>query len=721
MQLFENTIIQFENISDQELVLERILWISEDRSKVVLMNIMNRKKMQFPYFRSYQDLIQLIEDGVASTYNLEPDIRLIKANQEYSKRHIDNRDIKWEIIKSIVMKEPEIYYPESRGLMVREVMKITGKQRKTIHEWIKKYWFYGKSINGLLNNYFDCGVNKRQYSDKKAGPKAEDGNEYIIRDEDKENFLWAIKKFHIEQGLTITETHKKLLQHRYKTGFYREFNEMVPIVEPEKCPTLRMFRYWYQNNFNSKQKYSARYGERKAEMNARAFKGTPEENVQGPGAYYEIDSTPADVILVSLDRETVIGRAHVYFVKDVMSRMIVGVHICITPSWEEEMVALENASTNKVEYCKRFGIEITEEDWPCLHLPKFIVGDRGEHKSRNSNNLVDINVRVGNTPSYRGDFKPYIEQQFRRYNARIRESIPVSAVRKEHRERGDKNPENYAVHTIEAFSKLTILFVLEFNKSALPDEYLMTREMFEEKVELTPLGIWNWGLKKNLLHEMPRDLIRLKLLPKGEGIVTRSGITFKKMSFSSDRGFEEKWFEQESIYGQKKVVVNYDPRNCSSIFISLKDGTFEPCFLTPKFNDYRDLHFNDVKVLLSYKNKQLKQLKKQRVNIEGPLDAVAESLSLSEKEKTKEAQRGMPKSGKFKNKRLARNLDKRMTSSEDAWTTVKREEDIKQVSNEVSSNSENTNRQSEITKMTEMQLFLMSKNKERRENRGNEK
>ena len=295
-------------------------------------------------------------------------------------------------------------------------------------------------------------------------------------------------------------------------------------------------------------------------MNARAFKGTPEENVQGPGAYYEIDSTPADVILVSLDRETVIGRAHVYFVKDVMSRMIVGVNICTNPSWEEEMVALENASTNKVEYCKRFGIEITEEDWPCLHLPKFIVGDRGEHKSRNSNNLVDINVRVGNTPSYRGDFKPYIEQQYRRYNARIRESIPVSAVRKEHRERGDKNPENYAVHTIEAFSKLTILFVLEFNKSALPDEYLMTREMFEEKVELTPLGMWNWGLKKNLLHEMPRDLIRLKLLPKGEGLVTRSGIIFKKMTFSSDRGFEEKWFEQESVYGQKKVIVNYDPR-----------------------------------------------------------------------------------------------------------------------------------------------------------------
>lgn len=304
------------------------------------------------------------------------------------------------------------------------------------------------------------------------------------------------KKFHIDKSLTIKETYKKLLQSKYKTGYYREFNEMIPIVEPEKCPTERQFRYWYDKEYNSKQKYGAKYGKRKAEMNARAFIGTPEEDVQGPGAYYEIDSTPADVILVSLDRETVIGRAHVYFVKDVMSRMIVGVHICTTPSWEEEMVALENASTNKVEYCSRFGIEITEEDWPCQHLPKSIAGDRGEHKSKNSNNLVGINVRVRNTPSYRGDFKPYVEQQFRRYNARVRESMTESAVRKEYRERGDKNPENYAVHTIEAFSILTILFVLEFNKSGLPDEFVITKEMFQEKVELTPLGMWNWGLKR---------------------------------------------------------------------------------------------------------------------------------------------------------------------------------------------------------------------------------
>ena len=85
-----------------------------------------------------------------------------------------------------------------------------------------------------------------------------------------------------------------------------------------------------------------------------------------------------------------------YIVKDVFSRFIAGFHVSVAPaSTIEQMVALENTGINKVEFCKQYGIEIEEDDWPCAHLPKFLAGDRGELKAKMTENLININVDVG--------------------------------------------------------------------------------------------------------------------------------------------------------------------------------------------------------------------------------------------------------------------------------------------------------------------------------------
>lgn len=306
-----------------------------------------------------------------------------------------------------------------------------------VYSLLKKYWFYGKKVNGLLNDYFDVGVStsplKRNIN---TGPKPENGKSFIITKEDKDKFKKAIKKFHTDQGMNLRATHKHMCEEEYSDGHYRKYNELIPIVAG---PSLRQFMYWYNKEFNKKRKTAAKFGPRKAEMIARSHLKSANGDLQGPGALYETDSTPADVILVSIDHRTVIGRPHVYFVKDALNRLIAGVHVCKTPSWEEEMVALENAATDKVAYCAQFGIAINEEDWPAKHLPRYIVGDRGEMKSKNSNNLALLNVRIGNPPSYRADLKPYIEQQFRSFCMRMREVMP-GGVDKEHRVRGIKIP-----------------------------------------------------------------------------------------------------------------------------------------------------------------------------------------------------------------------------------------------------------------------------------------
>ena len=59
--------------------------------------------------------------------------------------------------------------------------------------------------------------------------------------------------------------------------------------------------------------------------------------------------------------------------------MICGIYVGLeSGSYLGAMMALLNATTDKVEFCKQYGIEIEEKDWPVHHLPESITADRGE-------------------------------------------------------------------------------------------------------------------------------------------------------------------------------------------------------------------------------------------------------------------------------------------------------------------------------------------------------
>ena len=62
-----------------------------------------------------------------------------------------------------------------------------------------------------------------------------------------------------------------------------------------------------------------------------------------------------------------------------MSRETMGVHITLeSPSWKQALMAIKNCAEDKVEFCKRFGVDITHEDWPVSCLPSVLVADNGE-------------------------------------------------------------------------------------------------------------------------------------------------------------------------------------------------------------------------------------------------------------------------------------------------------------------------------------------------------
>lgn len=668
--ILEGSLYHLSSLNGSNDIILRVLWSSEDKSKIIVMNTTNSEHMEFPYILDSEELISDIQQEKAIKLNHEPDQQIMYPTDEYLTKYIESRDAKWEMIKDIVEMEPEIYDPKVRWQLIKSVMEKLKVKENIIYDALKRYWFYGKNMNGLLNNYHNCGSKgeERVYS-KRPGRKGS----YQLTESDISYFQEAVSKYIIQGRLKFREAHQQLLENYYKKPGYRLRGVLVPIIVQSEAPTERQFRYWYYKEYPFKTRKSHKVGRRNAEKDFRALLDSNSVYVEGPGALYQIDSTPSDADVVAINGRTTIGRPTTFIVKDVFTRVVVGYHSSLKhASWiEGAMMALENAAANKVEYCKKFNVDINEEEWPAANLPREIVADRGEMKSKYPNGIVTLGIRVANTPSYRPELKAVVEQHFRIKNDMIKRILgKAGAITKEKRDPGDPDPSDTAAITFDTFNRIMIEHILAFNKMSLPRDFLVTPEMFKENVELTPNGLWEWGKKKMLLHERPTSTIHYALLPKETAKVTRFGIEFKKLCYSCEIGEEKGWFDSESIEGKSNITIAFDSRNCSQIIIQLQDASLIYCRLTPKYQEYENLCFEDVKAIFEFKNEQYKNKSNSNKQTKAEFNAITAKAIVEDVKKTKAENIGKSKSEKKSDKRSKRISEAMQRSSQAAFTAV---------------------------------------------------
>src|SRR5207247_2271913 len=85
-----------------------------------------------------------------------------------------------------------------------------------------------------------------------------------------------------------------------------------------ELPSLGQVLYWYKKLRNPTESLIAREGIRRFNLRHRALGGDAAAAASGPGAIFQIDSTPGNINLVSaLDPARLIGRPVVYFIVDV--------------------------------------------------------------------------------------------------------------------------------------------------------------------------------------------------------------------------------------------------------------------------------------------------------------------------------------------------------------------------------------------------------------------
>ena len=632
-----NSVILFE--TNQGKRYERILYYYKDI--IYLIDIYGNS---MPTTVSESFIQNGLNEGTIFVLENEP-YMIIKDEEDILPKHKAIRDKAYDAIKEIVIFEPDIYIADKRVKLVREY--VDNIHEATIMRYLKRFWQRGMHKNSLLPDYYKCG--------KVQGDKVIN-NTFTITPETIRIFNAALNRFYYNSSQkTLTLTYELMI---------KEYFSENGIVNDD-IPTLRQFRYWFNKERNIKKEVSTRQSAKRYELQHRGLTGSATEEAFGPGAIFQIDATVGDVYLVSqYNRNWIIGRPVIYTVMDVFSRCVVGINISLEgPSWIGASIALINAATDKVSFCRKYDIEINNDEWNyCSTLPEAIIADRGELEGQNIESLITaFGIKILNTSPYRGDMKGIIERYFDTLNQHTKPLMP-GTIKSQYRERGEQDYRLSATLDLKQFTQIIIKCVLYHNNHHYLKNYTRSEDMIADRVEPIPKLIWEWGIanRTGRLRTVDEDLLKLNLLPNDKATVTQHGIKFKGMLYGSKISVKERWFEKARNNGAWKVDISYDPRDMSYIYIKYEDGRkFDKCFLLEHQSRYREKAIEEITYLLEYEKMQAKASKKVELQNKINLLEDIENIIEQAKDDTKnEVEEGISKKRRIQNIRDNRNFEK---------------------------------------------------------------
>ena len=622
----------------------RIRIIEIEESYVYFVNIDANTSM--PKKELYSSLLTDIEQKEWLLIT-DPFARVVK-EEELTEVQIYKRDTDWEIIQmNCVQHMGNLLQKSGRETKIKEIATTLDVTPTKVKKILSRYWQRGMNKNAMLPDYANSGgrgKTKNLSEDKVGRPRRVTVNgEYRsginITDEIKTQFEHAINKYYRKtNNYSLKDVYHFILRDFYSDRYKENGELQYRIWEANRIPSYQQFYYWFKKFEDPKKDIEFRKSTKEYELKHRPLVSNSKVETNGPGTRFQIDATAADIYLVSsFDVNKVIGRPVVYAVVDVYSRIITGIYVGLEgQSWIGAMMALDNMIADKVEFCKQYDIEITEEQWPTYHLPEIIIADRGEFEGYSVAGLINnLNVKIENTTAYRGDLKGIVERKFRTFNGKVKQKAP-GAIQKEYRERGDIDYRLNATLNLKEFTSLIITMVLQHNHKII-DKYPMEKEMITDGIVPTPINLWNWGIqnRKGRLRTIDRNILRLNVLPREKATISRAGIKFNNLLYGSKRAIEEQWYAKLK---NKSIEIVYDPRSLDKIYISNDNGMdYETCILLEPSQQYKLDFLEDVVFQHQLRNELEEEERSKQVQLTINADAMMEQIIRGAEKKKKKA------------------------------------------------------------------------------------
>lgn len=457
---------------------------------------------------------------------------------------------------------------------------IKSKVRK-IKRTLSLWWERGQVPTALMPDYTPK-TTVRTYNKKPGRPSENSKDAPPLNDEIRKAFdKTCHEHLLVTQPASVAEAYSIFLEDWKKTHG----------VSREQSPTENQFRNYYTTTYSSAQRASAQSTEIVRNKDQHPLLGTTYDIAQAPGYIYEIDATPDNIQLLSDDRKEVVGRPVLYSVVDVYSGMIAGFRLSFEAAqYKTAADALYVAMTDKVALCARYGISISNTEWPVSGIPASITadnaeltGDQIEHLSR------AYGVQINSTSSYRGDEKGTVETCLCQLQHNVRHLLRGKGlVVKENgllAKAGDKDSRGEAMLTLEDYTKILIRAVLMVNRRTRRN----TPPGLPSNIAPTPLKIWSYSVSRGncgLRRSVDPQLLRLSLMKHYKGTFSRNGFNVMGIRYTCTHeeyiGYFVRHDDAERPQGWKIVL---DDKDVSQAWLlpdeKNRPREYWPCKLAP--------------------------------------------------------------------------------------------------------------------------------------------
>lgn len=615
-------------------------WITDQAYLIDLKAHGKQKNFKRPFRKRLSDLRRHIDDiaMVRSSFTIpsrmrmlnpliERDqgaIKLLKASCEATLHNfvLDEDEAKRQLARLQIVEQ--LLQPDwtelalecgQLGSLVSNWAAKWGTTRFRVYQLCYRFWVFEQLPAALVTDYHLCG--KRQDGEPRGIKKKLGRPNMFMRVEHGDSNL---------QGVNCQPGDINLMQHGYTLFYrgnlseaYREtirrfFNagtESSPdgsiryVQRPDlEVPTYYQFRYWVDQKFDIVRRLMDRTPDSKKAKDLRGLHGSTLEDSPYPGHTYQIDSTTADVWLVSAyNRSWLIGRPIIYFVVDSCTGCIVGIHITLgTPNAAAAKLALHNAFSDKREWLAHYGFRTPDdaECWmPKAPLPRYVRADRAELLSFAGQKLADRMLFDIQFPgAYRPDLKPDVERIM--WTSKCHYDWIPGAVNKRQLERGERDYRLDSKLTLYEFTQIILAFVRDYNQHAeKPSKLNLDAQASIPPVPPNPLPLWNFGL--SFLHGSPRyqseeTLIR-EFLPTSAASITKRGVEIAGFVYRPDWSTPHfPLAEYARNFHNLRIPVVYHPSLPDTIKCLNRDtGKYEtlyakpePVNLNPQFEDAAD-------------------------------------------------------------------------------------------------------------------------------------
>lgn len=375
---------------------------------------------------------------------------------------------------------------------------------------------------------------------------------------DEKNMRWALNKFFYNKNRnSIATTYMLMLKEKYRDSY--------GVLLPE-YPTIDQFKYFYRKTKNMQNYYISRDGLSNYQRNNRPLLG---DGVQEFAPYIGIgmlDATICDIYLVN-EANNLVGRPILTACVDAYSGLCCGYSL----SWEGGVYSLRNLMlnviTDKVEWCRKFGISITKEEWNCNRLPATLVTDMGsEYKSENFEQITELGVSLTNLPPYRPELKGSVEKFFDLIQESYKKYLKGKGViEPDFQERGVRDYRKDACLTMTDFEKIILHCIIYYNSKRIIERFPYTKEMLTDNVQPFSSEIWNWQLSNGVsnLIKVDNNTLIYTLLPRTVGKFGRNGLKVNNLRYKCD-GFTEMYLKGGT------ATVAYNPDDVSEVWLIQK-------------------------------------------------------------------------------------------------------------------------------------------------------